>query len=366
MTVDHADLDWLRRHLTTKLAGRRFPLSGSIELVTRCNFRCVHCYLGARREARAELPTPRLLELLDEIAAAGTLSLLLTGGEPLLHADFRTIHAHATRLGFVVGIFTNGSLVDDELARFLGAHPPQTIEVSLYGASPETYARITGSGEHFAATVRGVERLLRAGLEVRLKAVLLAPLVPEAQRMRELAESLGTSIRFDPRVDPTLAGDPSPLALRAEPRAAVDIELGDARRLRKLREAADGQRKSPLQSCGAGHTTFHLDPQGWLSPCMMVRDPKSDASVQGFWAAWEALGRGARVELGPDSPCRHCDVQYCCSCCPGIERLDDAARQTQGTFECELARLRHRVLERMLQAEPRPTRADDEPEPGPR
>jgi radical SAM protein with 4Fe4S-binding SPASM domain len=366
VTVEHADLAWFRQHVAAKLAGRRFPLSGSIELVTRCNFRCVHCYLGSDRELGAELPTGRLLALLDEMAEAGTLSLILTGGEPLLHPDFRAIHAHATRRGFIVGLFTNGSLVDAELARFLGAHPPQTIEVSLYGGSPEGYAHITGSAKHFDATVRGVELLLREGLVVRLKAVLLSPLVREADRMRRLAESLGTTLRFDPRVDPTLSGDVAPLALRTDPATAVAIELGDPRRLRKLAEAAERRTCNTAGTCGAGQLAFHLDPRGRLSPCMMVRAPDSDASVQGFRAAWQELGKQARVALAADSPCRRCDIQYCCSYCPGLERLDDDVRRTQVAIECELARLRHRVLEQQLGAQSLAVRPDDEPERRPR
>jgi radical SAM protein with 4Fe4S-binding SPASM domain len=366
VTIEEASVDWLRSHLVSKLDGQRWPLSGSIDLVTRCNFRCVHCYLAEARDTPDLVATDRMLALLDEMAAAGTLSLILTGGEPLLHPGFRDVFAHATRRGFVLALFTNASLVDDALARFLGDHPPRSIEVSLYGASPEAYARITGHAGHFARVVQGIRLLQREGLEVRLKSVLLAPLLGEVPRLRALARSLGLSIRFDPRVDPTLGGDPRPLGLRADPGAAIAVELGDATRIRRLAEAARSASCGSSLSCGAGHTSFHLDARGRLSPCMMVRDPSFDASVQGFASAWRDLGTGPRVAFDAASPCRACRVQYCCSFCPGQARLDDLTGHTQMSSECELAHMRHRVLEQILGEPTRLELRDGEPERGPR
>jgi len=213
--------------------------------------------------------------------------------------------------------------------------------------------------------VRGIELLVERGLEVRGKAVLLAPLVPEAGRLRELARSLGIGVHLDARVDPTLSGDRSPLALRADPQQAVAAELDDPDRVEQLLLAHRMQllrdRSQAATPCGAGHSTFHLDPAGRLMPCMLVREPGIDASVQGFEAAWQELGEHERVAFSPDSPCRHCQIQYLCSHCPGLERLDVTARPNQAYHECELARLRARVLEQMLDDHLRLEGADERP-----
>src|SRR5262245_36203245 len=65
-------------------SGKRVPLEGILETTYRCNLRCVHCYVnkdaGDAAERASELPLERLLALVDEMAAAGTFHLLLTGG----------------------------------------------------------------------------------------------------------------------------------------------------------------------------------------------------------------------------------------------------------------------------------------------
>jgi len=56
------------------------------------------------------------LGILDEVADAGCLWLLITGGEPLLRPDFRDIYMYAKRKGFLITLFTNGTLLDADIA----------------------------------------------------------------------------------------------------------------------------------------------------------------------------------------------------------------------------------------------------------
>ena len=135
----------------------RVPLSGSLEITGRCNLRCAHCYMTAYRE-EAELETGEVKRVLDELADAGCIQLLITGGEPLLREDFREIWRHAKGKGFLLTLFTNAALVDGETAAFLADHPPVFCETTLYGASAETYGRVCGKPEAFDAALAGLDQ----------------------------------------------------------------------------------------------------------------------------------------------------------------------------------------------------------------
>jgi hypothetical protein len=106
---------------------RRIPIDGILETTFRCNLNCVHCYVNepaSSREVRErELPLPRLLRVVDEIAEAGCLNLLLTGGEVLLRPDFKDLYVYILRRGIRVTIFTNGTLVTDEAEPGAGRGP---------------------------------------------------------------------------------------------------------------------------------------------------------------------------------------------------------------------------------------------------
>ena len=122
--MDCAQTEWLSdkeylRQFGKKVTEQRIPLSGSIDLTHRCNLRCIHCYLGNKEvingKREEELSTTQWISIIDQITDAGCLYLLITGGEPLLRKDFGAIYRHAKTKGLMVTVFTNGTLITDDL-----------------------------------------------------------------------------------------------------------------------------------------------------------------------------------------------------------------------------------------------------------
>ena len=91
--------------LHERVVAQRVPISGSIEVTKRCNLTCVHCYnnlpLSDEGEHRTELAYGDHCRMLDEMAAAGCLWLLYTGGEILVRKDFLDIYDYAKKTGFL-------------------------------------------------------------------------------------------------------------------------------------------------------------------------------------------------------------------------------------------------------------------------
>ena len=167
--------DWAVQ-LISPLQNGRYPLSASIELTERCNLNCVHCFINqpaADKCARStELDTTAWKRILDQMAEAGALFVLMTGGEPLLRKDFAEIFTHARRLGLLVTLFSNVTLLTPALADLLADLSLHSLEVSLYGATQETYEKVTGQPGSFRRCMRGIELALSRGLKISLKTVL--------------------------------------------------------------------------------------------------------------------------------------------------------------------------------------------------
>lgn len=132
-------------------------------LTPRCNLACSYCY-EAGRSPCADLPWEAAEAAIDLVLLAHPPSARVgfTGGEPFLAAPllFRCV-AHARRCappetGLTFSASTNGTLVDDALARFL-AENDFDLQVSWDGAAQELRAPGT------SATVEaGVRRLAAA------------------------------------------------------------------------------------------------------------------------------------------------------------------------------------------------------------
>ena len=104
--------------------GVRLPINATIELTHRCPLACAHCYnnlpVGDRAARARELSTDEHQRILDELADAGGLWLLFTGGEIFARADFLDIYKHAKSRGFLITLFTNGTQITPGHRRHAG------------------------------------------------------------------------------------------------------------------------------------------------------------------------------------------------------------------------------------------------------
>lgn len=364
-----SDEEYLQR-LRTKIAEKRVPYTGSLELTHRCNLKCMHCYLGDQgrvtRQGGEELPASAWIEIIDQIAGAQCLDLLITGGEPLLRRDFPEIYTHAKRRGMIVTLFTNATLVTPDILRLFDDLPPFFVEVSIYGSTAATHDRITQVKGSHAKCMKGVELLLNAGVRVGLKTVLMSLNKHEYADMEALAKKLNVPWRLDSAVFPCLpnsdsGGQPNrcslftlkegseitakaPLSLRVDPQSAAAVEFSDPARTKAMRDVfvkMSGRRTSDkLYTCGAGLTGFHIDPYGYLQPCMMTTGYRKKLTARNFDEAWREIGRIRDVPAPPGFACGACDKLAICSGCPALFDLENGSAGAVSDYICALTQFR--------------------------
>jgi len=335
--------------LHQKTASLHIPISGSIEVTQRCNLRCTHCYipLSTRKGPRqAELSLPEIQHILDEIKEAGCIWLLLTGGEPLLRTDFLDIYTYAKRKGFILTLFTNGTLITPRIADALSEWRPFNIEITLYGYSQATYERITGIPGSHAKCLRGIELLMERRLPLKLKTVLMTPNREELGEMQAFAKSLGVEFVFDPMLSPGLDGSLLPTQLRLSPEEIVDVEKADPGRagrwpehFKDIKDFKNTDRK--LYTCGAGTNSFHIDSFGRLCLCLTARQPSYDLRAGSFHQGWEEFIPQQRLlEYGEGYACGSCDLRAACAQCPALAQLEQGDPEKRVEFLCQVAHQR--------------------------
>ncbi len=340
------------RGFAGKINRQRIPLSGSLALTHRCNLACVHCYIKEKPGISPlvpELSTGQWLSILGDIKNAGCLNLLLTGGEPLLREDFSELYTFAKTNGFLVTVFTNGTLISERIVELFRSLPPRLVEISLYGAEPETNDRITACPGSFDKALRGIRMLLSAGVPVRLKSILMTLNDDGFPFLEALARSLGLKFRFDPAIFPTQFGDRAPIDLRVSPERAVELEMADPDRMREWREFTASFRglakDEGLYNCGSGVSTFHVDAHGWLFPCQMVRVAKYQLAAGSFQEGWEQAFNDFRNRLADSAmPCRDCEDKLLCGYCPGFFEMENGSEHAPSDYTCAIGRGRSAKL----------------------
>ena len=340
------------RDFTLKSASLRVPLTGSLDLTHRCNLRCLHCYTGNHSGDMivAEMDTKRIISLLEEICDSGCLYLLLTGGEPLLRDDFPEIYSYAKEKGFLITVFTNGTLISDKVIRLFEELPPRMIEISLYGATEPTYERITGVRGSYQKCLSGIKKLIEHKINVRLKTILMTLNSHEFSDIETMAKDFGVKFRFDAAIFPRLNGDQSPVNLRVSAAEAVEKEFSDSDRVLEWEKFLHNNRQESanddLYLCGAGLTGFYIDPSGSLRPCLMTSSPSYDLLNSSFVSGWrEITARIREHKAGHDFTCHACEKKLYCSYCPAFFELENGDAEMRSEYLCNMGKSRYKNLQ---------------------
>lgn len=157
---------------------KRIPKNGTFELTVRCNLHCKMCLFRHDDKENPELMAKELtaeqwIDMARQAAEAGTMSLLITGGEPMLRPDFCEIWEGIYKQGFVMELYTNATLVSEQVIETLRKFPPHIIGVTIYGASPETYRRVCGNLQGFSKMLHGVHLLQTLPSELEFRTTLI-------------------------------------------------------------------------------------------------------------------------------------------------------------------------------------------------
>jgi len=352
--VNESASDWAN-DFRFRAAKTRLPVSAMLELTGRCNLRCRHCYLGDQTQRHTkqneELDTRTIIDSIEQWADAGCLYLTITGGDPLIRPDFHEIYRHAAQRGMLITVFCNATLVTDEIIELFRELPPRLVEVSIYGATPETYETVTQVPGSFIKAWTGIRRLRGNRFRLVLKTMILTINQHEVEAMASQAEAAGCDFRMDAAVFPQLSdGRVQPLELRVDPKVAVELDISSPERRKKWAENIERFRDPPkdgrLYQCGAGLTSFCLDSYGNYLPCLMaVKYTLSGRRGVSFMKMWNnELGEIQKRKPMKTTGDRNEEFRGACSSCPAMNYVETGDEETVSGYMKTIAQLRYQTV----------------------
>ena len=301
--------------LRKRLAGRYIPFTVYWEITHRCNFACRMCYNAA--DGRPELSLDECLDALNQLAEAGALRLVLTGGEILAHPHFFEIAEAARERRFALHLKTNAALITPHAADRIAALKPLRVDISLLGAKPETMDAIAGRPRAYKRALRGARLLKERGVRVHMFTLLMQDNLSEREAMIELTQRMGVSYEQVCTISPDDFG-----------RAKVPEQQLRFEQIREIIRVDPGTaaicRQDPDQrTCQVGLGGCLISPSGIVYPCVELRIPAGDLRRQPFAEIWshapifQELRRRHTVAHLPE--CAPCPLRsHCHSRCAGL------------------------------------------------
>lgn len=344
----------LRDVLRAKAHEHLIPLTVGIELTKRCNLRCVHCYMAG---PRADMPTERVLTLFDELAAQGTMFLMLTGGELALHPDWLGIARGAHARGFAVALQTNGTLFSDDDLAAIAELKPARVSVSVYGGDAASHEAVTLEPGTYARSVHTLTVLTHLGVRTKISCPLMRGNVERFRDVLRLADQIGCEVQFDPNITPCQDGNDDVVCHRVP---AVDLQDFFLERtvLRLSREgkvitADEEPQPREMVNCGAGFAGGFIEATGDVFPCAGFPPPFGNIHDAAFGDIWRGAAATAHRELmrAPIAECPECELNpYCTARCPRLALVEDGAVSGPSQRACELTGLCRDLRTALLRA----------------
>lgn len=163
------------------------------ETTVACNLECIHCRrLDVSKElTKGELSTEEAFAFIDDLATLGSPILVLSGGEPLYRPDIFEIATYARSKGLTVALATNGTLVDEVIAKRIVDAGVQRVSISFDGADAKThdeFRKLTGS---FDRAIEGFKHLKKLGMSMQINSTIAKHNVHQLKDLYNLAISQG-------------------------------------------------------------------------------------------------------------------------------------------------------------------------------
>lgn len=347
----------LTEYLHRKASITKTPISGTFELSPLCNMDCRMCYIKMSKEKQESIARLRTnkewIELAQKAKDKGMLFLLLTGGEPFLVKDFKELYIELHKMGFCISINSNGTMIDEEVIEWLKHYPPMRINMTLYGASDETYGRLCNNPKGFTQVTKALSLLKENNIQVKLNCSVTPYNKDDLKQMIDFAEEhdlviQATSYMFPPlRKDETKIGQndrfiAEDAALYGAYISAYSngfdrfkeyIESGQL----ALYDADDdcGIVEGDHMRCRAGITSFWMTWEGKLLPCGMIPDRGLDPWEVGFDAAWENA-KNIVSEITLPVKCAGCGKKDECKACAAMVYTETGTYDKVPQYRCEM------------------------------
>ena len=315
------------------------PFLVALNLTKRCNLSCEHCYLDAeilKNGSTDELSTDELKKAIDEIALVGPeCMIVLTGGEPLLRSDIEELASHASKLGLMVVVGSNGLTLTRKRVKSLQAAGVAGIGLSIDSLDPEVHDNFRGRRGAWLKTMTAIDNCKAEGLAFQIHFSVTDHTAHEIDDMIDFAKSCGALVlnvfflvctgRGEKYTDISVENYDKVLKRVVE--AAHDekqlmVRAKCAPHFKRLALELDPEWPITMAhgyeagGCIAGTRYARITPEGDVTPCPFMENSGGSIREQSFADIWnDADVFNELRNLKLEGRCGVCEFQKLCGGC---------------------------------------------------
>lgn len=320
------------------------PNSLHIDLTNACTERCIHCYIADYKPRF--LPLELGQRVLREFREAGGLTVMFSGGECMLHPQFRDFIRYAKGLNLNFIVMSNLTRCDAEMVVFLAEVQPQFVNVSLYSMKAEEHDNITTIPGSWKKTMDAILALEKAGVPVRLATPIMQANRHALPELREFAKAHRMHLIPDCDIFGQVDHDCSNQSCALSP-SETECVWCEHRDLFYKAPISPERCAPEAKVCDIGKSSMNLNAEGIYYPCDGCHGiVLGNAQEQSFAEVWQgeklqALRALRNLDFGE---CAHCENRPWCKVCPTRNFNETADMFCHTSARCRAAQIRRKLF----------------------
>lgn len=299
------------------------------ELTSRCNERCIHCYIpNGKKNAGFDMSFERFKYILDQYAEMGGLQVTLSGGEALMNKDIVKMLWYCREKDMQISLLTNLISLKEELIPILKDVNISLIQVSLYSMNAEKHDFITTVKGSFEKTKTAIEKLHNADIPVQISCPIMKANKDGYDEVMKYAQRLRMKAQTDYIMMAQADLDTSNLANRIsveETEKVIrdimenDVDYQTETLAQEPLSSISEEEFAEMSLCGAGLNDLCVTVNGDIYPCAgwqgFVVGNVFRESLKEIWEHSPKLEQIRMIKQKDFPKCLKCEARDFCNMC---------------------------------------------------
>ena len=329
-------------------------LNFQIELTSKCNERCIHCYIP-HEDKLYNIDDNLYYDTIKQLKDIGVISVSLSGGEPMLHPNFMEFLKYIQEFNFYIKVFTNLTLLNEDIIKLM-KNNRTSVYVSLYSMNEINHEKITQMKGSFNKTKSNILKLIENNIPVHINCPIMDYNKNDYNEVYKWAKSLNLEVRVDydimARCDLTTDNLEHRLELN-EMKNIINNILDNNKENQKQVASSELNNKniSDRDLCGACITSCCMDAKGNVYPCTGWNYNCGNLNENTLKNIWEKSPEMLYIRSLKRKDFKECidckDIDYCFMCMAKNANESKTGNPLEiNNHFCDVARMNRKVVEK--------------------
>jgi radical SAM protein with 4Fe4S-binding SPASM domain len=326
-----------------------------IEITSKCNERCVHCYIPNDNKV-TDIESGLFFDILKQCKNMRLLHLTLSGGEPMLHKDFCYFLRKCKEYDFSVNVLSNLTLLNDEIITEMKRNPLLGVQVSLYSMNSDIHDDITQMKGSFEKTINAILKLIENNIPLQIS----CPIMKQNKNCygdvknwaRKYKIHVGDDYTIIARYNHTTQNLSNRLSINEVKEVINNIVVSDRKYLEKMEREAEKKKNDSINDfvCSVCHSSICIAEDGNVYPCAGWQDNivgnVKETSLKDIWENSEKVQYLRDLRRQDFPKCIQCPEKDFCTMCMVRNANEDPMGDPLAVNEyfCDIVKLNRKMI----------------------